>query len=927
MKWTKKGFSDFRKGSFGNGGQNLYVTPNGTLQRLFNFDINGDGYPDIPIANSHSMNERPPIYIYDELGQEKPLELPTNGAFDAIFTDLTGDGTDDLVVACQHNGVLSDITAVVYYGSEIGLTEKYRTELTVPNAFGVAAGDFDGRGKKSLAFISGKKLRIFPYTEVGIQACRFKDIEIEAMSITVGDYDGDGYDDICVINGGTGDMSIYWGGKDGIDPQNKTVFGKKRENTDAGATSTTSGRMLLRWMAWVTNTVTIKGKTMVFRAEGEDAVFESFGKDRRVHEEYRFHIYDTEKLGREVNPYLYAGVVHATTGDLKNCGDTDIIITHCTDYDIVEDLIILWESENYSTEKATRIPIRAAHTVFVGPASENGKNLLFVCQKCEKNNLQITHEVFSFDENGTPKNEWTIEACEASRIITGKTYTDGRYQIAVINHEGEAKLGLENIYVFLGGEDGYDPERRIELPGCASVDCIPINMSDSGNPDLLVVNCAENAPHLDPGATIYHNSKDGFDKDNKYCFDTILSHGCAVGDFRHTGYLDFAFGGIRNRELRIFEGGPDGYTMKKIVFGPEPETFTPFPWAIANMDPDYPDTEEHERIPEYGNIRWMQAIDLNNDGWLDIVVSEITGSKSYILWGGSEGYSTERMQILYTDGVSAANAADLDGDGYIDLVLSCHLTKGHSIPSEKGKFVIYWGSKDGFSENRKSYLPTHCSNALTIQDFNGDGLLDIYGTAYNNGRCRDIDSKMYFQSEDRMFHQDNFQTIFNHSGCGCLAGDFNGDGYIDLAVASHKAYGNHVNKSYIFWGGEDGINEQRYTELPGRGPHGMCSVDIGNIMDRSDSEYYTSEAYNTDGKKAVKASWVAENGKKTWVKIQFRCAETADSLENAEWSESFENGADLSALNLTGYIQYKLELGAYCGTGTPRVTEVTVEFE
>ena len=67
--------------------------------------------------------------------------------------------------------------------------------------------------------------------------------------------------------------------------------------------------------------------------------------------------------------------------------------------------------------------------------------------------------------------------------------------------------------------------------------------------------------------------------------------------------------------------------------------------------------------------------------------------------------------------------------------------------------------------------------------------------------------------------------------------------------------------------------------------------------------------------------------KKTWVKVQFRCADTPDALETAEWSESFENGADISALNLKGYIQYKLELGAYCGTGTPRVTEVTVDFE
>ena len=169
--------------------------------------------------------------------------------------------------------------------------------------------------------------------------------------------------------------------------------------------------------------------------------------------------------------------------------------------------------------------------------------------------------------------------------------------------------------------------------------------------------------------------------------------------------------------------------------------------------------------------------------------------------------------------------------------------------------------------------------------------------------------------------------IFNHSGCGCIAGDFNDDGYIDLAVASHKAYGNHVTSSYIFWGGPDGINEQRYTELPSRGPHGMCSVDIGNIMDRSDSEYYTSEAYAVSSdEKPVKVSWIAENGKKTWVKMQLRCAETAEALEKAPWSESFENDADISHLNLTGFIQYKLELGAKCGCGTPRVTEVTIDF-
>ena len=194
--------------------------------------------------------------------------------------------------------------------------------------------------------------------------------------------------------------------------------------------------------------------------------------------------------------------------------------------------------------------------------------------------------------------------------------------------------------------------------------------------------------------------------------------------------------------------------------------------------------------------------------------------------------------------------------------------------------MIYWGGPDGYQEHRKSVLPTFCANSLTIHDFDNDGLLDIYATAYANGRFRDIDSKIFFQTPDRMFHQENFQNVFNHSGCGCLAGDFNGDGYVDLAVASHKNDGHHVTDSYVFWGGPDGINENRYTALPGRGPHGMCSVDIGNLMDRGDEEFYYSEAYQVPaGMTAVKASWEATmTSVSNWVTMQVRCADSVEEV-------------------------------------------------
>ena len=48
--WTIQGFDAFRRGTFGNAGQNLYVSKAGVLQRIYRFDVNGDGWFDLPFA-------------------------------------------------------------------------------------------------------------------------------------------------------------------------------------------------------------------------------------------------------------------------------------------------------------------------------------------------------------------------------------------------------------------------------------------------------------------------------------------------------------------------------------------------------------------------------------------------------------------------------------------------------------------------------------------------------------------------------------------------------------------------------------------------------------------------------------------------------------------------------------------------------------
>ena len=926
MKWTKKGFNEFQKGSYGNGGQNLYTSANGTLQRIFNFDLNGDGYFDLPIANSHSMWERPPVYVYDTKDSQIPLSLPSNGSFNAIMTDLTGNGTDDLIVACQHDGVHTDTSAIIYFGSEIGLSEKYCMELRAPNSLGVAAGDFNGSGKKSLAFLSGSKTRIFYPTELGIEASIYTDLDIAGISIAAGDLDGDGYDDLYIMHQTTGHLSVYWGGPDGISPDNKTDFGTCAPIDDYRSSATTEGRKLYRWVPWRCSIIKYHGKSVIFRADENYAVFESFGKDRKPCEELR--VFCTEKVETRTGDdilLLSYGPMHAVSGDLKNCGNCDIAIAVSTDFEVEKYVMVLWESENYAPEKATLVPSVAPRAISVGPLEKNGENYLFVAHCCARNELDIAAKAYKFNKDGSFTFIRDYEAHEPTDILTGKTYEDGRYQTVVINHEGEFKLGLEDVDVYLGGEDGFSPDRKISLPGCAAVDCMPIDFNDDGLPDLMVVNCAENAPSLDPGTTIYFNSENGFDKNNKLELDTFLSHGCAVGDFRHTGYLDFVFTAISDRQLTIIEGGPDGWSKpKKLTLGGfEDEIIhrTRENWEKA---PE-PSAEENERKRKFASPRWLFCADFNNDGWLDLFVPQIAGPHASILWGGPNGFSWDNRQDLAVDGAVTGNAADLTDNGYLDLIVSGFNCLNKTQVKET-YITIYWGGPNGFSESKKTQLPAFCSNDITVNDFNGDGTLDFFTAAYHGGRSRDVDSRIFFANSDGSYNRENHQKIRTHSATGCLSGDFNGDGYIDLAVASHKTEGNHVNDSVVYWGGPDGINESRCTKLPSRGPHGMCTVDIGNIMNRTDSEFYTSEVYETQFK-ATRVSWVAENGKNTWVKIQFRCAETADSLYNAEWSESFENGADISALNLTGCIQYRLELGAKCACGTPRVTEITVDFE
>jgi len=63
--WITEGFEGFRKGTFGNGGQNIYVSKKGVLQRIFQYDLDKNGYIDLVFANCQNHHESTPAYVYN----------------------------------------------------------------------------------------------------------------------------------------------------------------------------------------------------------------------------------------------------------------------------------------------------------------------------------------------------------------------------------------------------------------------------------------------------------------------------------------------------------------------------------------------------------------------------------------------------------------------------------------------------------------------------------------------------------------------------------------------------------------------------------------------------------------------------------------------------------------------------------------------
>ena len=166
--------------------------------------------------------------------------------------------------------------------------------------------------------------------------------------------------------------------------------------------------------------------------------------------------------------------------------------------------------------------------------------------------------------------------------------------------------------------------------------------------------------------------------------------------------------------------------------------------------------------------------DFNNDGKLDLVVANQTGNNVSILSGNGNGTFGAPTNYAAGNGPRAVVTGDFNGDGKIDIAVAD--AAGNNIS------VLLNNGSGGFNP-RVAYNAGTNPLALVAGDFNGDGRTDLAIANY-----QDNSITVLAGNGDGTFGNAQTFSVSPAVNVGTgpnaiVAGDFNGDQKIDLAVS------------------------------------------------------------------------------------------------------------------------------------------------
>ena len=222
------------------------------------------------------------------------------------------------------------------------------------------------------------------------------------------------------------------------------------------------------------------------------------------------------------------------------------------------------------------------------------------------------------------------------------------------------------------------------------------------------------------------------------------------------------------------------------------------------------------------NLGWSVSGggDINGDGFSDIVVGvpnydngQSDEGAAFIYYGSLTGLSTTPDEILESNqananfGYSVANAGDINGDGYSDVIVGS--PKFQNGEFDEGAVLVYHGSSSSlvlFDTLESNLTNTFLGwSVSTAGDVNADGYSDIIVGAYGytNGESNEGAAYIYHGSISGVDSLPNKIIESNQAGAYAgwsvsTAGNINGDQYSDILIGARLYDNGESNEGAVF---------------------------------------------------------------------------------------------------------------------------------